>query len=120
MSIHESGEDYLETILLFKKEGKEQVKSIEIAHRLNYARASVSKAMKKLQNDGYIIFNENESISLTQAGLNKAEMILNRHEKLTDFFVSLGVDKKIAEQDACKIEHDISEETFNALMSIKK
>lgn len=119
MSIHESGEDYLETILILEEEKDSNIRSIDIAKRTNHARASISKAMKKLKNDGYIIFNADDSITLTVIGRHKAEEIYKRHQNLTEIFIKLGVDKKTAEQDACKLEHDLSCETYQALLNIK-
>lgn len=107
-------EDYLETILLLhKKNGN--VRSIDIAAELNYTKASVSVAMKSLREKNLITMAETGYISLTAEGLQKAENVLERHTFLTDWLVSLGVSEEVAREDACRIEHDISEETFRIL-----
>lgn len=111
MEIHESAEDYLETILILK-ERIGQVRSIDIATEMNYSKPSISVAMKKLRESGYIQVDKDGFITLTESGYEIAANIYNRHRVLTDFFVSLGVDKKVAAEDACKVEHDLSEETF--------
>lgn len=110
----ESMEDYLETILLLqKRNGK--VRSIDIATELEFTKASVSVAMKGLREKGLITMAETGYISLTDEGLTKAENVLERHNLLTEWLIKLGVSEEIAVRDACKIEHDISEETFNVL-----
>lgn len=114
MNIYKSGEDYLETILILSQK-KGNVRSVDIANELNYKKSSVSVAMKNLRNDNYIEVNENGFISLTPKGLDIANTIYERHRVLTDFFISLGVDEAIAAEDACKIEHDLSTESFAAL-----
>ena len=112
MPLHESGEDYLETIYLLGKK-KEFIRSIDIAVELNYSKASISRAMKLLREDGLITMGEGGQIKLTKAGQQKAMDIYSRHTLLTDFFTEeLGVNEITAEKDACRIEHVISEETF--------
>ena len=111
MEIHESAEDYLETILILK-ERSGQVRSIDIATEMNYTKPSISVAMKKLRENGYIEVDKDGFITLTASGYEIASNIYNRHKVLTDFFISLGVDQKVAAEDACKIEHDLSDETF--------
>lgn len=123
MEIHESAEDYLETILILK-ERTGQVRSIDIATEMNYTKPSISVAMKKLRENGYIEVDKDGFITLTAAGLEIASNIYDRHKMLTKFFIALGVDEKVAAIDACKIEHDLSEETFqkireHALKTIK-
>ncbi len=115
MNIHESAEDYLEAILKIK-EKKGVVRSIDIVNELGYSKPSISIAMKRLRENGYIIMDEDNFISLTDAGLNIAEKIYTRHKTLTALFVSLGVDEETAEKDACKIEHDLSDITFQKIM----
>ncbi len=115
MSIHESAEDYLETILILK-ERIGQVRSIDIATEMNYSKPSISVAMKKLRENGYIQVDGEGFIELTDAGYAIASDIYNRHQVLTDFFVSLGVDENTAAEDACKIEHDLSAQTFEKIM----
>lgn len=110
----ESMEDYLETILLLQQKNG-HVRSIDIATELGYTKASVSIAMKSLREKEYITMAETGYISLTDSGQKKAEMVLERHNLLTDWLICLGVSEETAKRDACKIEHDISEETFALL-----
>ena len=111
---NESIEDYLETILsLQKKLG--QVRSIDIANEMNFSKPSVSVAMKNLREKGYITIDEAGHILLTECGEKQATDVLEKHTFLTNWLISLGVDKEIAQEDACRMEHDMSEETFMAL-----
>ena len=114
MNIHESAEDYLEAILMLKKE-KGYSRSVDIATMLNVTKPSVSFAMKRLRENGYILMDEERLISLTEKGEEIARRILDRHETLTRFLVKLGVDADTAREDACKIEHDISDATYAAI-----
>lgn len=114
MAIYKSAEDYLERILMLKNESK-NVRSIDIAQSFNYSRASVSRAINNLKTYNYITIDQNGIINLTDKGFEIANKMYNRHKLLTDFFVSLGVALDVALEDACKIEHDLSEETFSAL-----
>lgn len=114
MEIHQSAEDYLEAILMIK-EKKGYVRSIDVANQLNVSKPSVSYATKRLRENGYISFNEDGMISLTDSGMEIANKIYTRHKVLTSIFEKLGVDPAIAAEDACKIEHDLSPETFDAL-----
>lgn len=111
MKIYESAEDYLESILVLKKE-KGAVRSIDIAHHFNYSKPSVSRAMSLLRRNGYIVMDQEGWITLTETGLAVAERIYERHRCLTDWLIALGVTPDVAAKDACRIEHDISEETF--------
>ncbi len=115
MKIHQSAEDYLETILILR-ERKGLVRSIDVAGELGFSKASVSVAMKKLRESGYVLMDEDGLLSLTESGQKVASRIYARHRLLTEFFVQLGVDEKVAAADACRIEHDISEETFTKLL----
>ena len=115
MKIHQSAEDYLETILILR-ERKGSVRSIDVAGELGFSKASVSVAMKKLRETGYVLMDEDGLLSLTESGQRVASRIYARHRLLTEFFVWLGVDEKVAAADACRIEHDISEETFTKLL----
>lgn len=115
MQILESAEDYLESILMLKEKNG-YVRSIDVATELGVTRPSVSYAMKRLRENNYILFDESDRISLTEKGLEIAERIYTRHKVLTKILVNLGVDEKTARQDACKIEHDISQESFDALL----
>lgn len=111
---NESIEDYLETILsLQKKLG--QVRSIDIANEMNFSKPSVSVAMKNLREKGFISIDEGGHILLTDNGKKHAEDVLEKHTILTGWLVSLGVPQEIAQEDACRLEHDMSEETFSAL-----
>lgn len=114
MNIHESAEDYLESILMLKNE-KGYVRSVDIASRLAVTKPSVSFAMKRLRENGYILMDEENLISLTPLGEEIARRIYERHTILSRFLLQLGVSEDQAYEDACKIEHDISEETFNAI-----
>ncbi|MBR6402807.1 MAG: metal-dependent transcriptional regulator [Eubacterium sp.] len=114
MEIHQSAEDYLEAILMIK-ERKGYVRSIDVANQLNVSKPSVSYATKRLRENGYISFNEDGMITLTEEGMSIASKIYTRHKVLTDFFIHLGIDEETAAEDACKIEHDLTEKTFDAL-----
>lgn len=117
MSLLESGENYLETILVLSKT-KDGVHAIDIVNHLNYSKPSVSIMLKKLKEAGYITIDKESHISLTTSGLEIANKIYERHQILTNFFLKIGVSNEIAEEDACKIEHDLSDETFNAIKNI--
>ena len=115
MSLLESGENYLETILVLTKRNG-SVRSIDIAEEMNFTKASVSRAMSILKRDNYIIMEPDGRILLTKDGQKKAAAVYDRHVTLTRFINELlGVDEKIAEKDACRIEHVISEETLKAI-----
>lgn len=110
----ESLEDYLETILyLQNKIG--QVRSIDIANEMNFSKPSVSVAMKNLREKDYITMASDGYITLTENGRKRAESVLERHTLLSDWLISIGVSREVALEDACKIEHDLSEETFEAI-----
>ena len=110
----ESQEDYLEKILQISKE-KETVHAIDIARGLSFSKPSVSVAMNKLKEQGYIEINDKGEITLTPSGLSIAEKTLEKHTILTEMLVSLGVDRETAMEDACKMEHDISDKTWEAI-----
>ena len=112
--IGKSAEDYLESMILLKEKNG-YVRSIDIAGFLGVTKPSVSNAMKRLREEGYIEMDKSGLITVTEKGMEIADKIYTRHKKLTDFFVALGVDPDIAEDDACKIEHDLSDETFDAI-----
>lgn len=114
MNIHESAENYLETILILKNR-QGQVRSIDIAVELDFSRPSVSVAMKKLRESGYIEMDGNGCITLTDEGLRIAGKMYERHTLLSGFLISLGVDEKTAAEDACRIEHVISQQTFEKI-----
>ena len=119
MAANESKEMYLETILLLSQKGG-TVRSIDISEYMGYSKPSVSRAMGLLKEDGYIKENYRDGIVLTEKGRKKAKEIYDRHTTLTKMFVSLGVDEKTAADDACKIEHDISPESFKAIKKLVK
>ena len=114
MNIHESGEDYLEMILMLYEQ-KGSVRSIDIANALSVSKPSVSFAMKHLREDDYIQMDKDNYITLTEKGLEIARRVYDRHKAVTAFLVKLGVDEKTARADACKIEHDISPATYEAI-----
>ena len=114
MNIYESAENYLEAILsLHERHGL--VRSIDIANELLFSKPSVSVAMKKLRESGYIEMDKDGFISLLPSGEEIARRIYERHKLLTQFFIRLGVDPEVAAADACKVEHDLSEETFQKM-----
>jgi Mn-dependent DtxR family transcriptional regulator len=114
MNVNESAENYLETILMLSKI-KPVVRSVDIADELGFKKSSVSVAMKNLREKEQITVTREGYIYLTDSGREIAEMIYERHELLTDWLVRLGVDKETAAQDACRIEHVISKESFDAI-----
>ena len=114
MAIHESGEDYLEAILMIKKRSG-NVRSIDVARELSFSKPSVSVAMKNLKTSNYITVDENGFINLTEAGQEIADKIYERHTFRTNWLTSLGVDPEVAAEDACKMEHAISSESFSAI-----
>ncbi|MDO4803726.1 MAG: metal-dependent transcriptional regulator [Lachnospiraceae bacterium] len=114
MNYNESSEDYLEAILMLREQlGK--VRSIDIVYKLGYSKPSISIAMKKLREKGLVNMDADGYITLTDQGLEIARHTYTRHKVLTSFFENIGVAPETAEADACKIEHDISEETFKCL-----
>lgn len=117
MAIYESGEDYLEQVLILQnRDGF--ARSIDIAIALNFSKPSVSIAMKTLRERGYITMDEKSHIRLTESGRSIAERIFDRHTKLTAFLMSIGVNEQSAKQDACKMEHDLTDDSFNAMCAM--
>ena len=114
MKIYESAENYLETIYILNKRNG-SVRSIDIASELGYSKPSVSVAMKNLRENGFIEVNADGNIVLLQKGLEVAEKMYERHTILCDFLVSLGVSEEIATEDACKMEHVLSHDSFTAI-----
>ena len=114
MNIYESAEDYLERILILQERNKE-VRSIVIAHDMGFSKPSISVAMKKLKEAGLINIDKNGFITLTKEGHVIADKVYERHCVLTKVLTSIGVSEEQAEKDACKVEHVISEETFEAI-----
>lgn len=114
MKNNESAEDYLEAILMLNN-NEQPTRSIDIARELSFSRASVSIAMKHLKSEGHILIDANGYITLTGSGHEIAQNIYERHMLISDWLIFLGVDKETAVNDACRIEHDISEQSFLAL-----
>ncbi len=114
MNIYESAEDYLEMILRLHKT-KGYARAVDIANGLSVSKPSVSIAMRNLRESGYIIIDSNNHIHLTEAGMAVADRIFERHTLLTQLFIVMGVDADTAESDACKVEHDLSAVTFEAI-----
>ena len=114
MIIKESAENYLETILVLKNK-KGNVRSIDVAHELMVSKPSVSVAMKNFREEGYITVDTDGSLSLTEKGLMIAERVYERHQIITEALMSIGVDEITAKEDACKVEHHISNITFEKL-----
>lgn len=114
MEIQKSSEDYLETMLMMQKKYG-YIRSIDVAEHLGVTKPSVSYATKRLRESGYITMDKEGLITLTDAGMAIAASMLDRHKTLTQFLIHLGVEPETAEADACKIEHDISQETFQAI-----
>lgn len=119
MKIKESAEDYLESILILKNK-LGNVRSIDIVNYFDYSKPSISIAMKNLREEQYIEMDNKGYITLTEKGRIIAEKMFERHTLLTEWLISIGVDEKIAAEDACRIEHVISEESFEAIKNLKK
>ena len=115
MRILESSEDYLEAMLMMQ-EKHGFIRSIDIAAELGVTKPSVSYATKRLRENGYITMDKDGLITLTPAGMEIASRVYDRHKTLTQFFMYLGVDEKTAREDACKVEHDLSEVTYEAIV----
>lgn len=116
MQIRESAENYLETILILsQRKGKGEVRSIDIVNELEFSKPSVSVAMKNLRENGYITVDKDGYIRLTDKGLEIAEKMYERHTLLSQWLIKLGVDEKVAVEDACRMEHIISAESFAAI-----
>ena len=114
MSLYESGQMYLETIYVLSKE-KRFVRSIDVGEHMGYSKPSVSRAVSTLKSDGYITVDENGGLKLTEKGLEVAEAMYERHTILTRILMELGVDEETAAEDACRMEHVISDATFAAV-----
>ena len=116
MNIHESAEDYLERILMLRLRNG-MVRSIDIVRDLDYSKPSVSIAMKKLRENGYVSMGSDGLITLEESGLEIASRIYGRHKTITRLFTLLGVSPETASEDACKVEHDLSDETFRSIQA---
>ena len=114
MKILESAENYLETIYILSQSGK-HVRSVDIAHELEFTKPSVSVAMKNLRTSGHIVVDDDGHITLTASGRRIAESMYERHTLISDWLIYLGVDRITAVQDACRIEHTLSEQSFSAI-----
>ena len=119
MHLQESGEMYLETVLILSRQAK-NVRAVDVGEYMGFSKPSVSRAMGILKSGGYVAVDDDGFIHLTEQGRLVAEKTYERHRVLTDFFVSLGVAQETAAEDACKIEHDISDESFDALKRFTK
>lgn len=119
IGLGESSEDYLEAMLLLKEKNG-YIRSVDIAEHLGVTKPSVSNAIKRLKEKGYIEMNSSSFISLTETGKAIAQKVYERHTTLTNLFVSLGVDEVTASEDACRVEHVISDKTYDALKNIGK
>ncbi len=115
MQIRESAEMYLETILILQKRGP--VRSVDIANFTGFSKPTISEQMKKFREHGYIQMDEKNIITLTPSGQEIAEGVYQKHRLLTSMLIHIGVNKDIAEEDACRMEHYISEETFSKMLS---
>ena len=114
MAVTEAVENYLETIYILSLQ-KSEIHAIDICNHLNYSRPTVSIVLRQLKNNGYVIVNDDNHIYLSESGLEIAKRIYERHVILTKLLMGLGVSDKLAQEDACKIEHDLSDETFEAI-----
>lgn len=114
MQIHESAEDYLEAILMLKEQ-KGVVRSIDVVNELGYSKPSISVAMKHLRENGYVLMDDEGYLSLTNKGYVIARRVYDRHQVLTKALMVLGVSEQNAAADACKVEHDLSEESFDKI-----
>lgn len=114
MRLQESGEMYLESIFVLNKQGK-PVRSVDVCEYMGYSKPSVSRAMSLLKQGGFVVADSDGYLSLTDSGLEIAEKMYERHTIISSFLISLGVDEKTASEDACKIEHDISDASFEAI-----
>ncbi len=115
MNRHESMEDYLERILMLEESGNTEIHAVEIAASLGFSKPSVSIAMKKLEQQGYVEVGPKLNLILTESGRKIAAKVFERHKILSAIFMKLGVPEEIAREDACRVEHDLSDETFEAL-----
>ena len=112
LKVLESGENYLETILLLNKQNNNETRAIDLTNALGFSKPTVSVMLKQLRENGYVTVNEKGYIVLTDKGLEIADRIYEKHVVIAEALLKIGVEREIAYKDACKIEHDISEETF--------
>lgn len=114
MKIQKASEDYLESMLMMKEQHG-YIRSVDVADHLGVTKPSVTYATKQLKQNGLITMDRDGLITLTESGMEIADRIYTRHKTLTEFFIRIGVDEKTAREDACKVEHDLSEKTFAAI-----
>ena len=114
MKIQKASEDYLESMLMMKEQHG-YIRSVDVADHLGVTKPSVTYATKRLRENGYITMDKDGLITLTERGMSIAASMLDRHQTLTRFLMALGVDRETAEADACKMEHDISQQTYDAI-----
>ncbi len=119
MKIEKTAEDYLEAMLMLKEE-KGYIRSVDVAEHLGVTKPSVTYTTKRLRESGLIVMDKDGEITITEEGMIIAERTYSRHKILTDFLLSIGVSEENAREDACKLEHDFSEESFDALVSFIK
>ena len=115
MKVLESGENYLETILMLNKQNNNETRAIDICNALGFSKPTVSVMLKQLRENDYVAVSDKGFISLTQKGLEIANKVYERHNVIAELLISIGVSQETALKDACKIEHDISDETFRQL-----
>ena len=116
VSVHRAAEDYLEAMLMMR-ERHGYIRSIDVAEHLGVTKPSVTYATKQLKQNGFITMDRDGLITLTESGMEIADRIYTRHKMLTEFFMRIGVDEKTAREDACKVEHDLSEETYSKMIA---
>ena len=114
MAIHESGENYLEQLLLLTEQ-KEKVRAVDLCAALGFSRPTVSVMLRELRNGGFVVSTDNGSLMLTEKGEEIARKIYERHCLITEMLVKIGVPREVAKEDACLLEHDVSEETLNCI-----
>ena len=116
MKIQKASEDYLESMLMMKEQHG-YIRSVDVADHLGVTKPSVTYATKQLKQNGFITMDRDGLITLTESGMEIADRIYTRHKTLTEFFMRIGVDEKTAREDACKVEHDLSEETYSKMIA---
>jgi len=112
---NESMEDYLERLLMLEEEGMKEIHAVDLAASFGYSKASISIALKKLENQGLVALGPKQQLYLTPAGFRIATKVYERHKVISSLLISLGVSKDVALHDACKMEHDLSDESFEAM-----
>ncbi len=120
MKVLESGENYLETILMLNKQNNNETRAIDVTNALGFSKPTVSVMLKQLRENGYVTVNEKGYLALTEKGLAIANKVYEKHVVIAEALMKIGVDHNIAYKDACKIEHDISDETFEMLKNFLK